>query len=87
MKTIKDTDVKAALDRLDRALTPAPVLAKQAVAAHSSRSEGVPWVNVTDTGSPLLNRDAVLAASQPNHAPNVAGIKRRGLLRRLLRRY
>lgn len=83
--TTTNPDITAALQRLDQALESPRVLAKQAIAEHHSRSEAVPWVNVTTgSGAPLLRRDSVLHASEPQHAPNVSEQRRRGLLRRLL---
>ena len=81
--TPTDTDITAALDQLDRALTPAPVLATKAVANYRGQQAPQPWINrTTGSGAPLLDRDAVLAASQPNHAPKVE-VKRRSSLRLL----
>lgn len=75
--TPTDTDIKEALQRLDRALTPAPVLAAKAVAEFRGQQAPQPWINrTTGSGAPLLDRDAVLRASEPNHAPKVE-IKRR----------
>lgn len=79
-KTIDDTDVKAALERLDRALTPTPMLARQAVAEHYRRSGAsglaartIPWINEHDVhGAPLLDRDAAVRRGEPQHAPNVS---------------
>lgn len=86
MKT-EDAEVTAALQRLDRALEHPRVLAAKAVAEFRGQVQAGPWINrTTGSGAPLLNRDAVLAASQPNHAPNVSGIRYQSLLRRLLRR-
>lgn len=72
-----DADVATALNQLDRALTPAPVLAAKAVAEFRGQQAPQPWINrTTGSGAPLLDRDAVLRASEPNHAPKVE-IKRR----------
>lgn len=75
--TPTDNDVHEALQRLDRALTPAPVLAAKAVAEFHGQQAPKPWINrTTGSGAPLLDRDAVLRASEPNHAPKVE-VKRR----------
>ena len=82
MNPTKD-EINDALQRLDRALTPAPVLAAKAVEAFRGQQAPQPWINrTTGSGAPLLDRDAVLAASQPNHAPKVE-VKRRRSLRLL----
>lgn len=84
--TPTDTDIKEALQRLDRALTPAPVLAAKAVAEFRGQQAPQPWINrTTGSGAPLLDRDAVLRRSEPNHAPKVE-VKQRSLLDRLRRR-
>lgn len=78
--TPTDTDVHEALQRLDRALTPAPVLAARAVAELRGQQAPQPWINrTTGSGAPLLDRDAVLRASEPNHAPKVETKRRRSL--------
>lgn len=74
-----DPDITSALAQLDRALTPAPTLAAKAMAEYRERGtqQPTPWVNQTDTGAPLLNRDAILHASEPNYAPRVEAKRRR----------
>lgn len=69
----KSSDVDAALEVLDRALTPAPELARERVAKFKlDREKGEKVLPVTnihdDKGAPVLDRDAVLRKSYPNHA-------------------
>lgn len=67
-------EITAALDSIARASTPARELAKEAVRRHrewksNAEKEGLPLVNTTtNSGAPLLDRDAVLRKSYPNHA-------------------
>lgn len=70
--------VDATLKRIERASEYPSTLAAKAVAEFRGRqtAQTVPWVNQRDTGSPLLDRDAILRSSEPNHAPKVE-IKRR----------
>lgn len=63
-------DIDAALEVLDRALTPAPELARERVAKFMlDREKGerpLPTTNVhDDKGAPVLDRDAVLRRSLP----------------------
>lgn len=82
-----DPEVAEALERLDRALEHPRILAAKAVAEFRGRELSQPWINTTTgSGAPLLNRDAVVHASEPRHAPNVSEGRRRTLLQRLLRR-
>lgn len=83
-KAINDPDVTAALQRLDQALESPRILAAKAVAEYRGRQLTTPWVNTTDSGAPLLDRDAVIRASEPRHAPNVSQQHPRSLLGRLL---
>lgn len=66
-------EVAEALEVLDRALTPAPELARERVAKFLlDREKGerpLPTTNIhDDKGAPVLDRDAVLRKSYPNHA-------------------
>lgn len=76
-----DPEVAEALERLDRALTHPRILAAKAVAEFRGRELSQPWINTTTgSGAPLLNRDAVIRASEPNHAPRVEVKRRRRLI-------
>lgn len=66
-------DIDAALEVLDRALTPAPELARERVAKFKlDREKGekpLPTTNVhDDKGAPVLKVDEVLSRSYPNHS-------------------
>lgn len=60
--TPSDPDIHTALQRLDRALTPAPVLATKAVERYYGRGQATPWINRhDDKGAPTLDTDTVLS--------------------------
>lgn len=64
------TDTLAQLEAAERDPQHPRTLARQAVAKWRSDAEreALPVTNIIDTGAPLLDRDAVLRRSYPNHA-------------------
>lgn len=85
-----DPNIAAALQRLNTALEHPRTLAREAIAERRSRSETleptIPWVEARPGLAPLLDRDAVLARTQPNHAPRYIITGKRPWWRRLLMR-
>lgn len=77
--------VDAALRKIEAdSRHPTRILAAKAVAEFRGRELSQPWINTTTgSGAPLLNRDAVVHASEPRHAPNVSEQRRQSLLSRL----
>lgn len=65
-------EITAALQQIEQASNPNRQLARERIAQFKlDREKGekpLPVVNIVDTGAPLLDRDAVLRRSYPNHA-------------------
>ena len=64
------TEALNAIEAAERDPSHPRAIARQRVKQWKSDAERerLPVVNLTDSGAPLLDRDAVLRASYPNHA-------------------
>lgn len=77
MTTPTNTDIDATLQRIERASSPNRELARERIEQFRlDREKGekpLPTTNVhDDKGAPVLDRDAVLRRSYPNHAQRKA---------------